>query len=136
MSKINENFNHSMTRIIELIKAAPINRGAKEILLADLAKLPMDNVVEVTGCKGCPLHTTLPIADYQWCAYPNNPYASAQMWVNMFDTCPLKQKSITIKIKDDATTIDTTQKMVRPHKVRRKDRRISGDKTILGYKVF
>jgi len=60
-------------------------------------ELPIE-IVEVTGCDGCPMYTKISQHDYQYCSYPDK-QKSCQMHVDMFATCPLKTKSITIKNK-------------------------------------
>jgi hypothetical protein len=64
----------------------------------------MPNEIIVTGCADCPMYVKLPTLNYQWCGYPNNPYAAAEMRVDMRATCPLKQNSITIKLKENEHT--------------------------------
>jgi hypothetical protein len=51
-------------------------------------------VVEVTGCDGCPFSTTLPL-DTEWCSHPNH----ENKGYLLFETCPLKKASLTIQLK-------------------------------------
>lgn len=74
-----------------------------EISYSDFINTLPTEVVEVTGCGDCPMYTKLAQHDYQYCAYPNK-QQSCQMHVDMFANCPLKESSITIKLKQhDAT---------------------------------
>lgn len=74
--------------------------GAETIKYTDFinAADQTDSTVEITGCKGCPLYTRLEQHDYQYCSYPGKEQ-SCQLFVDMFANCPVKEKSITIKIK-------------------------------------
>ena len=56
------------------------------------------NIIEVTCCKGCPLYTRLEQHDYQYCSYLGREQ-SCQLFVDMFANCPVKEKSLTIKIR-------------------------------------
>jgi hypothetical protein len=62
-----------------------------------IVPLPTE-VVEVTGCGDCPFSTTLPL-DTDWCSHPNH----ENKGYLLFETCPLKKASITIKLKQDDT---------------------------------
>lgn len=70
---------------------------------SDFINILPNEVVEVTGCGTCIMHTKLAQHDYQYCAYPNK-QQSCQMHVDMFANCPLKESSITIKLKQNDTT--------------------------------
>jgi len=67
-----------------------------------LKALPI-KTLEVYKCKHCPLYTKFQQYDFQYCAYPNE-QQSCQMHVDMFANCPLKSKSITIKLKQNEPT--------------------------------
>jgi hypothetical protein len=56
-------------------------------------------VLEVTGCDDCPFSTTLPL-DTDWCSHPNHENKE----YSLFDTCPLKQHNLTIKLKQNEPT--------------------------------
>lgn len=56
------------------------------------------NTIEITDCKGCPLYTKLEQHDYQYCSYPGKEQ-SCQLFVDMFASCPAKEKPLTIKIR-------------------------------------
>ena len=56
--------------------------------------------IEVTGCVDCPFKTTLPLMT-DWCSHPNHENKKGYV---IFDTCPLKKSSITIKLKQNDTT--------------------------------
>jgi hypothetical protein len=63
--------------------------------------MEQNNTITVTGCGDCPMYVKLPTLNYQWCGYPNNPYASAELRVDLHATCPLKTNSLTIQLKQD-----------------------------------
>lgn len=69
-----------------------------------------NNTIEIAGCKGCPLYTRLEQHDYQYCSYPGKEQScrlfvnsaveqSRRLFVDMFANCPVKEKALTIKIK-------------------------------------
>lgn len=58
------------------------------------------NTIEITGCKGCPLYTIVESHGFQYCSYPDRK-RSCIARVNMFEYCPIKEKSLTIKLKTD-----------------------------------
>ena len=60
--------------------------------------------IEVKGCEDCPFKTTLPLMT-DWCSHPNH----ENKGYVIFDTCPLKTKSITIKLKQNDTQTKETR---------------------------
>ncbi len=56
-------------------------------------------VVEVTGCGDCPFYSMVSSGDF--CGYPKQEIECD----DIFSICPLKKASITIKLKQDDTTI-------------------------------
>jgi len=56
-------------------------------------------VVEITGCVDCPFRVDSDIVDN--CSHPN--FKRNSKYDQTFNTCPLKTKSITIKLKKHDT---------------------------------
>jgi hypothetical protein len=60
--------------------------------------------ITVKSCATCPMYVRLETLNYKWCGYPNRPDAAAEIWVDLFATCPLKNDSLTIKLVIDEQT--------------------------------
>ena len=54
---------------------------------------PDTQVVEVTGCRGCPFSDGF--GNTEWCNHPEHDNKSD----SLFSTCPLKEGQVTIKLK-------------------------------------
>jgi hypothetical protein len=71
----------------------PSIEGNKSITYSDF--IYPTEVVEVTGCGDCPLHAFRGESERNYCSFESK-YETDNP---LFTTCPLKQKSITIKLK-------------------------------------
>jgi hypothetical protein len=73
-----------------------------ETLYHDFINPPLPTeVVEVTGCADCPFSEVINSTDIVWCNVKGHKNEDE----NPFTTCPLLTKSITIKLKQNDTTI-------------------------------
>jgi hypothetical protein len=72
-----------------------------EILYSDFIPTLPTEVVEVTGCADCPFSEVINSTDIVWCNVKGHKNEDE----NPFTTCPLLTKSITIKLKQNDTTI-------------------------------
>lgn len=86
-----------MTYLIQSVHSAltPI-----VISYSDFINTLPTEVVEVTGCEGCILSTWNRYRTGVWCGLQ---YEDEMSPTKMFTTCPLKTKSITIKLKQNDT---------------------------------
>jgi hypothetical protein len=57
-------------------------------------------VVEVTGCEDCPFHAFRGESERNYCSFESKYETDNPLFTN----CPLKQKSITIKLKQNEQT--------------------------------
>jgi hypothetical protein len=76
----------------------PIEISYTKFITSTLPPLPTE-VVEVTGCDGCPFDTNLPLMS-KWCSHPNH----ENKGYALFDACPLKKSSLTIQLKQHEPT--------------------------------
>ena len=83
--------------ILDTIQSAPINSGAKRIILGDIEALADSPVHTVNNCSDCPISGYDERDDDYVCFHPNssNIYGSETA---IFATCPLKQHSLTIQL--------------------------------------
>jgi len=58
--------------------------------------------IEVTGCHDCPLMSIS--GDLYWCDTIKKPVNDQALYCVMHPSCPLKQETITIKLKENDTT--------------------------------
>lgn len=54
--------------------------------------------ITVTGCGDCPMCAV--VDGFDFCNYPNH---TIEPYTELFDVCPLKQSSLTIKLKENDT---------------------------------
>jgi hypothetical protein len=85
--------------ILETIQAAPINSGAKRIILGDIEALADSPVHVVTGCVDCPMRLFNDERATVYCLHPKQTVLVGYEYSDLFATCPLKQNSLTIQLE-------------------------------------
>lgn len=69
----------------------------------------MQNEIEVSGCGECPLRLYGKHGEMLW--YCLHPKSTATKETEVFDLCPLKKSSLTIKLKENGHTTTTDAKI-------------------------